>query len=369
MWVVVGATLVALVATAVAVVALVLAGRRGETGRRAAADAAALRTVLDHALVGIAVLSVEDGGRWYVRDPNPALGHLLCRDVEGVPWPALLGPEEGREAIRTLDALASGRLSAWHGEHVVDVAGRCRSVHVSMAPLPVGGGGLRDVVVQAVDVTDRVSEQTRLRDLALHDALTGLPNRTLLADRLEVALAGTKRTGARVLVAFCDLDDFKSVNDTSGHAAGDHVLVTVAHRLREAVRPADTVARVGGDEFVLLCHGVAEQDAEALGRRVVDAVREPVDLGGALVSVGASVGVLPVRAHVADDGPDALRVRPRRSLDGPGAGGDRPDDALRVADDLLRRVDTAMYEAKRTGGGVRAAATSGAAGAPAPDAG
>ena len=321
MWVVVGATLVALVATAVAVVALVLAGRRGETGRRAAADAAALRTVLDHALVGIAVLSVEDGGRWYVRDPNPALGHLLCRDVEGVPWPALLGPEEGREAIRTLDALASGRLSAWHGEHVVDVAGRCRSVHVSMAPLPVGGGGLRDVVVQAVDVTDRVSEQTRLRDLALHDALTGLPNRTLLADRLEVALAGTKRTGARVLVAFCDLDDFKSVNDTSGHAAGDHVLVTVAHRLREAVRPADTVARVGGDEFVVLCPDVPDEHVAAdIADRLLLALRAPVLLDQQVVHGGGSVGVaLSAAGRVTD------------------------------ASGLLQAADVAMYRAKRLG--------------------
>ena len=213
-------------------------------------------------------------------------------------------------------------------------------------------------------VRDQEVAEAALAHQAHHDQLTGAANRALLVDRLAGAV-----DACEAVVVLVDLDGFKAVNDTHGHPAGDEVLRRVTERLRALVRTTDTVARVGGDEFVLLCHGVAEQDAEALGRRVVDAVREPVDLGGALVSVGASVGVLPVRAHVADDGPDALRVRPRRSLDGPGAGGDRPDDALRGADDLLRRVDTAMYEAKRTGGGVRAAATSGAAGAPAPDAG
>ena len=321
MWMVVGAALVALVATAVAVVAVVLAGRRAQTERTARADAARLRTVLDHALVGIAVLTVDDDGHWVVRDPNPALGHLLCRDVAGAAWLDLLGPDEAHETTRTLAALASGRLAAWHGEHLVDVAGRCRSLHVSMAPLPVGGSGLRDVVLQAVDVTDRVSEQTRLRDLALHDALTGLPNRTLLADRLEVALAGTKRTGARVLVAFCDLDDFKTVNDTSGHAAGDHVLVTVAHRLREAVRPADTVARVGGDEFVVLCPDVPDEHVAAdIADRLLLALRAPVLLDQLVVHSGGSVGVaLSAAGRVTD------------------------------ASGLLQAADVAMYRAKRLG--------------------
>ena len=321
MWLVVGAAFAALAATAVAVVAVVLAGRRAEEARQARDDERRLRTVLDHALVGIAVLTLDARSRWVVRDPNPALGHLLCRDVDGAAWPELLGPDEARETRQTLDALASGRLAAWHGEHVVDVAGRCRSVHVSMAPLPVGTTGLRDVVVQAVDVTDRVSEQTRLRDLALHDALTGLPNRTLLADRLEVALAGTKRTGARVLVAFCDLDDFKTVNDTSGHAAGDHVLVTVAHRLREAVRPADTVARVGGDEFVVLCPDVPDEHVAAdIADRLLLALRAPVLLDQLVVHSGGSVGVaLSAAGRVTD------------------------------ASGLLQAADVAMYRAKRLG--------------------
>lgn len=324
MLVVVATTLLALVATGAAVVAWTLAVRRAHEARQAVATAAAYRAVFDHALVGIAVLAADDAGAapvWRVEEANPAFGHLLCREVAGTAWPDLLAADDADDAARTLAALADGRLSAWHGEHAVEIAGRTRSMHVSMAPLPVPAGAPRRLAVHVVDVTDRVSEQTRLRDLALHDALTGLPNRALLADRLDLALAGTRRTGGRVLVAFCDLDDFKTVNDTSGHAAGDHVLVTVAHRLREAVRPADTVARVGGDEFVVLCPDVPDEAvAHDIAGRLLAALRTPVLIDGTACHRGGSIGV---------------------ALSAAGRGTD--------ASALLQAADIAMYRAKRSG--------------------
>ncbi|WP_088289886.1 GGDEF domain-containing protein [Kineosporia sp. A_224] len=199
-------------------------------------------------------------------------------------------------------------------------------------------------------VRDQEVAEAALAHQAHHDQLTGAANRLLLMDRLAGTVGSVDRTAPDVsstALVFVDLDGFKAVNDRHGHPAGDAVLRCVTTRLRGLVRAGDTVARVGGDEFVLLCHDVAGADAVALGERVVAAVREPFILdgvadgvaGGVPVSVGASVGVLLV-------GPDA---GPRLLVRG------GPQAALQAADDLLRRVDTAMYEAKRSGGGVRTA--------------
>ena len=154
---------------------------------------------------------------------------------------------------------------------------------------------------------------------ALHDPLTGLANRTLLLDRLDLALAGADRGAGRVGLLFLDLDGFKTVNDKLGHSAGDRLLVEVARRLRAVVRARDVVARLGGDEFVVLCEDVAD---EAALTRLADAVstvtREPLVLSGRRVSVTSSTGV---------------RLA---------SGGER-------ADVVLRDADAAMYDAK-TGG-------------------
>ena len=127
----------------------------------------------------------------------------------------------------------------------------------------------------------------------LHDDLTGLPNRPLLFDRLRVALARLERSQSMAAVMFVDLDLFKQANDTYGHEAGDEVLITVGHRLLTSLRASDTVARFGGDEFVVLCEDVATPgQADELARRVMAAVTEPVPLaGGAEVAVRASIGL------------------------------------------------------------------------------
>ncbi len=165
-------------------------------------------------------------------------------------------------------------------------------------------------------------ERTKLEHLAHHDALTGLPNRTLLADRLERALARDRRTAARTALLVVDLDTFKSVNDAFGHAAGDDLLVTVAARLREALRDEDTVARLGGDEFAVVAAGLSGADSAAkVARKVLDALREEVQVAGRAVRVGGSVGVAVA-----------------------------PDDASDAAT-LMRHADLAMYRVKREGRG------------------
>ncbi len=127
---------------------------------------------------------------------------------------------------------------------------------------------------------------------ALHDALTGLPNRSLLLDRIDHAIRRAERSEQAVAVLFCDLDGFKTVNDSLGHSAGDELLVLVGKRIAEYVRPADTVARLGGDEFAVLVEEIGEpSDAARAARRILEALEAPFVVGGREVYVGASIGI------------------------------------------------------------------------------
>lgn len=170
------------------------------------------------------------------------------------------------------------------------------------------------------DITDLWRKDEYLRHLAFHDALTDLPNRFLLMERLshEIVIAKRERFGLAVL--FLDLDGFKSVNDQFGHAVGDELLREVAQRLRALVRQSDTVARLGGDEFVIALNNPANQDEVALiARHVVDCLAEPMQLLGNAVQIGGSIGI----ALFPADGPTPL--------------------------DLIKKADAAMYVAKATG--------------------
>ncbi len=180
------------------------------------------------------------------------------------------------------------------------------------------------LVLSTRDVTRRVEAEEALRQQALHDSLTGLPNRTLLRDRLESAGTRARRHARPFALLFFDLDHFKEVNDSLGHSAGDVLLVTVAERLRAAVRDEDTLARLGGDEFVLITEELhdrtVDDEVESLCELVSTTVAEPVRLGDRLVGIGASIGV------VVSHGYDSV-------------------------DDVLRDADVAMYEAKDAGRG------------------
>ena len=179
------------------------------------------------------------------------------------------------------------------------------------------GSPLTWLVVVEADADDDVLEA--FAHQALHDHLTGLPNRTLLNDRIQLALGRTERTGRAVVVAFLDLDHFKLINDTQGHAEGDELLRVVADRLRDTVRPGDTVARFGGDEFVVVCEGVADRNgAMELADRLRQVIEEPLKLRGEEVFVSASLGIA---LGLSTDTPEAL----------------------------LRDADAAMYQAKLDG--------------------
>ncbi|RKS75414.1 PAS domain S-box-containing protein/diguanylate cyclase (GGDEF)-like protein [Motilibacter peucedani] len=185
------------------------------------------------------------------------------------------------------------------------------SVQVARAP----GGAAQLFVVQVDDLSARHSAHDELVRRASSDPLTGLPNRNVLFDRLRHALAAAPRRGAQVAVVFVDLDGFKAVNDSYGHAAGDEVLRQVAARLRRAVREEDTVARLGGDEFVVLSEAVTDpRQVEVLVDRLQAAVLDPVQLPQGPVRVGLTTGVA--------------------------MGSSAP------AEELVRRADAAMYARK-----------------------
>ena len=156
---------------------------------------------------------------------------------------------------------------------------------ISTNPLAIGDGTM---VICFRDATGELRARRELEHRAMHDTLTGLPNRELLMDRLTVALARLGRQGTAVGVLFIDLDGFKEVNDVHGHQVGDELLVSVASRLRREVRDGDTVSRYGGDEFVVLCEDLQRiEAAEPLAQRLADAVAQPVSTGERLLVVQA----------------------------------------------------------------------------------
>jgi diguanylate cyclase (GGDEF)-like protein len=158
------------------------------------------------------------------------------------------------------------------------------------------------VVSQYRDITELRAAQVALIEQALHDPLTGLANRRLLVDHLEQALARLARHPSVVALLFCDLDDFKTVNDTLGHSAGDELLQQVATRLRASVRPEDTVARIGGDEFVVLSQGLPDEaDGEAVALRIRHAVSGSYRINAGEVDISISVGCAMTREVVPVD--------------------------------------------------------------------
>ncbi|MDE0804844.1 MAG: EAL domain-containing protein [Acidimicrobiales bacterium] len=193
---------------------------------------------------------------------------------------------------------------------------RHRSHDVRVFPLPGNAVG-----VSLVDVTESTMVASALRRQALHDGLTGLPNRTLLRDRLQYALNDAKRRNERVALILLDLNHFKDVNDALGHQYGDRLLVSFSRRLQNLLRECDTIARLGGDEFALLLTDATTEGAGRVVRKVSEAMQESFEIDGVTVQATASIGVALYPDHAED------------------------------ADLLTQRADVAMYNAKRAGRG------------------
>jgi diguanylate cyclase (GGDEF)-like protein len=206
-----------------------------------------------------------------------------------------------------------------------DQADRMTRGELALTPLQVVRNDEIGHLTQAFNrlLAKLLDNQEALARLAHHDTLTGLPNRKLLDERLQQALVHARQRAQQVAVLYLDLDGFKDLNDTLGHEAGDKALGEIAHRLRALVRHTDTVARIGGDEFVLLATDFeepAEQAALTLARRCIDAIAQPLQLEHSSMVIGVSIGI-------------AL-----------GSGSETPQD-------LLATADKAMYRAKQGGRG------------------
>jgi diguanylate cyclase (GGDEF)-like protein len=175
-------------------------------------------------------------------------------------------------------------------------------------------------LVNAQGRSDLLDSSSRAQAVSLHDALTGLPNRILLLELIENALLGRRRSEKHVAILFIDLDGFKKVNDSSGHQVGDDLLVAVSARITNMLRPGDTLARLSGDEFIVVCEGLDhEAQIDAVAQRIVESISLPFDLGGIQVDISASIGIA-----FADEDTDS--------------------------EEILHRADIAMYQVKRKGG-------------------
>jgi diguanylate cyclase (GGDEF)-like protein len=248
--------------------------------------------------------------RWHGKDPAgelapadlPATYDLFEADGS-TPLPA--------DRIPLLRAFSEGRVI--DAEVVIRPEGTAgRTVSCSASQILDDCGQLLGAVVTMTDVTTQRQMEQQLRSAALHDGLTGLSNRALLMDRLSHALRAAVRDGSQLAVLYCDLDGFKGVNDAHGHAVGDEILIQAAGHLLNAVRPGDTVARIGGDEFVLLCPGLhTSAEATVISNRVTAAFASPMLSSGGVHTVGISVGIA---LSSTDSQPDSLLSSADRAM-------------------------------------------------------
>ncbi|HEY3672974.1 MAG TPA: PAS domain S-box protein [Acidimicrobiia bacterium] len=267
-------------------------------------------------------LGVLDLGQTFT-SVNPALAELLGHTPElllGRRPMEFLHPTESESARSGIERLLRGDVPFYKREHrMVRRDGSIVSVLIDMTLVRDSDGDPGYYFVQVRDITDRKRAEEALAHQALHDDLTHLPNRLLLVDRLAHSLARAERTGSNVAVLFLDLDRFKLVNDGLGHVVGDQLLVEVAHRLTQSIRASDTVARFGGDEFVIVREDIADvTEAVEFAERIVSEVHEPIALSGRELYATTSVGI---------------------ALGG----------AEASAEQLLRDADAAMYRAKDLG--------------------
>ncbi len=260
----------------------------------------------------------------YVAPPHVDVGKTV---------PAALPPEAAAVCMTALRGAARDGFS--NGQQMeVDLPRGKAWFELSVSRKPGGPGEAATFIVLSRDITQRKLAEQQVLRMAHVDSLTGLPNRQSFLSRVEREVARAYHQGQQVGLLFVDLDGFKQINDSMGHAAGDEVLQMVADRLRDAIRPSDLVsrftetraevelARLGGDEFTALLLDIAgSEDALAVARRIRDSVARPIVVQGRRVTVGASIGIAVY-----------------------------PGDAASAAG-LLERADTAMYRAKALGGG------------------
>lgn len=277
--------------------------------------------VFAHSIEGIVITDAE----MLILAVNPAFARITCFDAQEV-----IGKKASMFMRKSLEADSPDELEfllaqndQWTGEvwnRRPD--GTPYPVWISISSLKGDGDRVLRYIGIFHDISDAKRDEERMRQQAFYDSLTGLPNRVLLADKIENAIDRSTRFGMKTAVLFLDLDHFKEVNDGFGHDAGDLLLKEIGLRLRRIARSEDTVARIGGDEFVLLVEDIENFHVPAgIALRIIAGIEKAVDIHGTSVVVGASIGI----ALCPEDGADAAA--------------------------LLKSADSAMYAAKQAGKG------------------
>jgi diguanylate cyclase (GGDEF)-like protein/PAS domain S-box-containing protein len=256
------------------------------------------RNAFDQAPIGKALVSPD--GR-FTRVNSALCGILGYSEQEllEVAFQTLTHPEDLDADLEQMHRVLAGQSESYAMEKRYQHAhGHFIWALLSVSLVRDEGGAPLYFVSQIQDISEQKLINERLTDLTLHDALTGLANRVLFADRLAHAVERSRRSKERVAVLFIDLDRFKSVNDSLGHAAGDELLRQAAERMRRAVRPVDTIARLGGDEFTVLCEDLgAVNDAGWVADRLSDTLERPFDLFGTEMKIGVSIGIAVADRH------------------------------------------------------------------------
>ncbi|MFE9441130.1 diguanylate cyclase domain-containing protein [Streptomyces sp. NPDC006602] len=310
-------------------VLLALGARQGVThadhlriAQEAVAGEAHYRTLVDGTLDVITTIS-RDGVVLYVSPAvHPVFGYRP-EEVVGAHLPLFCHPEDVAPLMQAVQRLqqdaASGACGPGHRVscRLRSADGRWRHVESTISHHPEG------MIFISRDVSERVAQQAQLEHLAFHDALTGLPNRALFSDRVAHALRKRTTGAAPPVVLFVDLDGFKAVNDSAGHATGDALLAHAARRLQASVRAGDTIARLGGDEFAALLEweaGTSPSSAREVAARILSALTKPYRIGSTDTVVSASIGMAVAAPQV-------------------------------TPEELLHQADLAMYAAKAAGKG------------------
>ena len=277
------------------------------------------RALIEHSSDAIALLSGEGTILYSSPSTERVLGYR-SEDVDGTSWFDQLHEEDAAAAREFFGAIA-----AQEGRHAIFEArlrnrrGQWRWIEMAFTNL-LAEPSVASIVVNYRDVTERRRTVDELAYRAFHDSLTGLPNRALFLDRLAQAMARGRREGGKFAVMFIDLDNLKRVNDTFGHSGGDALIRAVTERLKGCVREADTLARVGGDEFMLLVPEIADEtDAVTVASKTLAGVAEPFQIQGETMSITTSIGI----AFYPRDGEDP--------------------------ETLMACADKALYRAKETG--------------------
>ncbi|MDB5855598.1 MAG: sensor diguanylate cyclase [Herminiimonas sp.] len=269
---------------------------------------------------GIVVMDVQ--GKILTANPSFCKSTDFERhELTGTKAGLLISDINDRDLFETLRYGVTSK-GSWQGELWINrKEGEPYPVWMVMNAVRDANGEITQYIASSLDISERKASEKKIQYLAHHDALTGLPNRLVSAERMKLSIQQARRSGSRVAVLFVDLDRFKNINDSLGHHVGDNLLRSVANRLSGLIREGDTVSRLGGDEFIIILSNIADPESvkKFAERRLIPAMQAPHDIDGIEVTISCSIGI----AVCPDDGDDI--------------------------DLLMRHADTAMYEVKKSG--------------------